>query len=641
MPHELPRARSPPPPPPDELPPPPPPDDGARQSEGAPKVSKGVFAQRFEAAASATTSAAEAEALKPKVSKGKFVQQFESAAVAGEQTRAPRQDLASMGGSRAAFDKARMFEQGGAEPQSPVERQKPTRGAYAKAFEAAAAAGEASPQSRAPLEGVSPSGGAMAAMKASLAAQFSPSMLAPGGSSGESTPSRGGGGLAELRATLDSSFNPSMMMPGGLTRGPSGMLSRGTSGISESGSLTAPPGILPHPHRTRTTSALSVSSGVSSAGRETPSTSIASDAVPALETAALGRAGRARKPRKPTKHTSAVAQAAAYEPVAAASDDEGDATPPTRSAASSTAAASAAPPLSLAPRAPPAVARPPLASPQEPITHKGAIDVSGAAITQQPGWNLYMAHLMGTRLVLSMITPPHQFVAVIELSTYRVVFLPNMPDAKGCLQLDPLHEGHRAWIHVPLKGPYAPPASPALDGWLKAIKKAQDGVDSELGEVIAEVKRSFRSARAANAYKPVAAKTGRTEAELRPSEDTHDLTESEKKALEFRVASASFVVRGSRLTKFVNGKRKAHARYFKVLGTSGMIKWDSGTGKIKRAEPMVPGEMLKAHKLGQDEISRCFLIKLEHRDLLLMAPTIFDKQAWVAGVNATMLGLTE
>eukprot|EP00966_Prymnesium_polylepis_P204737 4742892-Prymnesium_polylepis.1 len=35
-------------------------------------------------------------------------------------------------------------------------------------------------------------------------------------------------------------------------------------------------------------------------------------------------------------------------------------------------------------------------------------------------------------------------------------------------------------------------------------------------------------------------------------------------------------------------------RYFKVLGTSGKVKWDSGTGKLVRAAPMVPPEQLCA-----------------------------------------------
>ena len=34
-------------------------------------------------------------------------------------------------------------------------------------------------------------------------------------------------------------------------------------------------------------------------------------------------------------------------------------------------------------------------------------------------------------------------------------------------------------------------------------------------------------------------------------------------------------------------------------------------------------------------------IQLEHRSLLLMAPTLVEKQAWVAGVNAIVLGLSE
>ena len=49
-----------------------------------------------------------------------------------------------------------------------------------------------------------------------------------------------------------------------------------------------------------------------------------------------------------------------------------------------------------------------------------------------------------------MLTPPHQFVVAVELSTYRLMYLPNMPDPSGCIQLEPLQQGHRAWLHVPL-----------------------------------------------------------------------------------------------------------------------------------------------------------------------------------------------
>ena len=135
--------------------------------------------------------------------------------------------------------------------------------------------------------------------------------------------------------------------------------------------------------------------------------------------------------------------------------------------------------------------------------------------------------------------------------------------------------------------------------------------------------------------------THEVEGPAQTMEDMRDLTPTERKALEFRIASAGFVVRGSRLTKFVKGRRKQHYRYFKVLGTSGKIKWDSGSGKLKRAEAMVPPDFLKEQKLGQDELSRCFRIALENRDLLLMAPTVVEKQAWVAGVNAIILGLSE
>ena len=46
---------------------------------------------------------------------------------------------------------------------------------------------------------------------------------------------------------------------------------------------------------------------------------------------------------------------------------------------------------------------------------------------------------------------PVQYVAVVELSGYRFMVLPNMPDASGCLQLEPIDGGHRAWIHVPVQ----------------------------------------------------------------------------------------------------------------------------------------------------------------------------------------------
>lgn len=120
----------------------------------------------------------------------------------------------------------------------------------------------------------------------------------------------------------------------------------------------------------------------------------------------------------------------------------------------------------------------------------------------------------------------------------------------------------------------------------------------------------------------------------------NDLTESERKALEFRISSASFVVRGAKLTKFVAHRRKQHIRHFKVLGTSGKLKWDSGVGKLQRAESMVTPDALKIQKLSSDELSRCFMIVLDSRILLLMSPTVIEKQAWVAGVNAIMLGLS-
>ena len=84
------------------------------------------------------------------------------------------------------------------------------------------------------------------------------------------------------------------------------------------------------------------------------------------------------------------------------------------------------------------------------VTLVGMMNVSGSIVPHAPGstWTAFMGQLAGRRLLLSTIAPPQRYVAVLELSGYRLISLPNMPDASGCVQLEPADGGHRAWLHV-------------------------------------------------------------------------------------------------------------------------------------------------------------------------------------------------
>jgi len=124
------------------------------------------------------------------------------------------------------------------------------------------------------------------------------------------------------------------------------------------------------------------------------------------------------------------------------------------------------------------------------------------------------------------------------------------------------------------------------------------------------------------------------------------LTPTELAALDFRVRAAMHVVKGSSLTKFIMGRSKRHKRMFRVLGSSGTLTWGSHAGVILRAEHTpFPGErdgfsrLQREHKLEDEEKCRCFQVVLHERDLFLMAPSLEEKQMWVAGINALLSGL--
>lgn len=109
----------------------------------------------------------------------------------------------------------------------------------------------------------------------------------------------------------------------------------------------------------------------------------------------------------------------------------------------------------------------------------------------------------------------------------------------------------------------------------------------------------------------------------------------------------SFAAHGAHCIKFVHQRPAArHRRFFRALGSSGTLTWGSRMGQLVQAESTpYPEErdgfarLQREHALPAEECAKCFQLVLVERNLLLMAPTVEEKQLWVAGINALLSGL--
>lgn len=120
------------------------------------------------------------------------------------------------------------------------------------------------------------------------------------------------------------------------------------------------------------------------------------------------------------------------------------------------------------------------------------------------------------------------------------------------------------------------------------------------------------------------------------------LSAAERKILGFRLRAATFVVAGAWCTKLTLSPSVAvrQRRFLKLLSTSGTVTWGSRhQGKLLRADSSCAQHVLLRHNLSDAERECCLQLVLQHRTLLLLAPTVEERNLWVDGCNALLSGL--
>lgn len=152
------------------------------------------------------------------------------------------------------------------------------------------------------------------------------------------------------------------------------------------------------------------------------------------------------------------------------------------------------------------------------------------------------------------------------------------------------------------------------------------------------------------------------------------LSAAERKILGFRLRAATFVVAGAWCTKLTLSPSVAvrQRRFLKLLSSSGTVTWGSrhqvhsppylpmplllcspcvyslgfclshlapAQGKVLRADSSCAQHVLLKHNLSDAERECSLQLVLQHRTLLLLAPTVEERNLWVDGCNALLSGL--
>jgi hypothetical protein len=369
----------------------------------------------------------------------------------------------------------------------------------------------------------------------------------------------------------------------------------------------------------------------------------------------VSRAKRAGGRRKPTKFTSAVAEAAASQ----GAEDDDEATP---LAAPGGAAAvgggghgGARSVFSEAAAAPLPVLLPgggeggaagrggycDAAAAEAAATESGgpgpggqwsaAFNVSGSAITGEIDWAIQTVHLSAEGLGIYRDPALSDSIALLPLSGYVAKRLTGLPDAVGCIQLEPavnspFSSKGSVWLRLPTRSAPEEQRSRALDRWHAQIDRSRKQLENEaaaatyallssqLGGASLEEARaqaavwaasqsadggasaapsSSSSSSSARGQPPSAAlsagRCARTASlgggsgggggdggdDLLYINRTLSLklckergmSVDDTRLLEQRLASAGAVTKGGTLVKFVLGRRKRHERFVQAKGT--------------------------------------------------------------------------
>lgn len=256
---------------------------------------------------------------------------------------------------------------------------------------------------------------------------------------------------------------------------------------------------------------------------------------------------------------------------------------------------------------------------------------------------------------------------MLPLSSYELLRLPGVPDAAGCVQLEPLPgcaDAERAWIRIPSVTGGVTSRVDGLDGWVAALADAKRAADAEAAEATHSLLRmSLGDAAADQALTAASHLQAPHGSGPDGAHAQHDLTRSnralsmrlnqslsvpQQQETAFRLEAAAAAVRGAMLTKFVLGRRKRHPRFVRVVAPNqpcnptprAKLRWGSNEGIIARLDEVPPAGLQKEQRLGDDELARCFAVRMaDGKAVVLMAPSPRDKHAWLAGIHTVTHGL--